>query len=246
MTYLSNRSFIFEVARGSISGYSYVRKIGLNADVDSGAEEDLWAPGGDFPWQSSAQSLEIVSSSTNDVNTTGSGAQTVLVTSLDSSGNVQTETVGLNGTTAVSLSNTATFVDAEVVAVGAGGVNDGDVDVQIASGGAVLSRIPTGYGRSMQSAYQVPTGTTAYLVGWSSSLYNATSGTMQVRLMVAEPSKSWRVLDVHALSAGGTGQARRAESDLVLTLPAGSRVRVRAAASADNMAASATLVILLT
>lgn len=245
MSYSPIHDYLLDVARGKITGQTLIRRVGLNPDVDTGAEEDVRYSGGTFPWQTSAQSLEAVSTSTNDVNTTGSGARTIKVWGLDSSYAEVNQTVNMNGTTAVALGTNLVYVDrVEILTTGSGETNAGDVTVQIASGGTVLARVPASFGQSFHCSYFVPVGKTGYLLGWSTSLYQAVSGSVEFRLMIAEDGVGWRVVDLHQLTLNGSGQFSKNQSELLLALPAKTRIGVRTKTSADNMGVSSELMLI--
>lgn len=246
MTYLSSREFLLDVARGKIAGHALVRVVGINPDVDVG-EEDVVAFGGDQPWYTSAQSLEAVSSSTDDTNSAGTGARSIRVTGLNGSHAAITEDVNLSGTTAVALSNTYIGdVRAKLLTSGTGLVNAGDVTIRIASAGATVAQMPTGYGQTLAAVYTVPAGKTAYVVGWHTSLYQAVSGAhAEMRLMVYDDTVGWRLDGLHELVHDGISICSRAFSDLLIKLPAKSRVRVRAKSSASNLGVSSDLSLVL-
>lgn len=246
MSYLPNRDYLLEVARGKITGQALVRRAGINADIDTGGEEDVWAAGGSITWQTSAQSLEAISSDVDDVASTGTGARTIKVWGLNGSYASVNETVNMNGTTAVSISTSMVFVDrVEILTTGSSETNEGDITVRLASAGATMAFMPAGFGQAFQSSYFVPASKTAYLISWSSSLYKAVSGSAEMRLMISEDGVGWRVVGLHELTQTGSSQATKTEGDLLVALPAKTRVRVRAKTSADNTGVSSELVMVL-
>jgi hypothetical protein len=47
MSYISNKDFLIEVAKGNVAGHAIVNKFGRNPDVDTGTDpEDVWTQGG--------------------------------------------------------------------------------------------------------------------------------------------------------------------------------------------------------
>lgn len=86
--------------------------------------------------------LEVVSSSASDA-AAGTGARTVKIEGLDGSYVPFSETVTLNGTTAVALVQTSVIAINKffVVTAGSGLANAGTVDVRTVSGSTVKSRI---------------------------------------------------------------------------------------------------------
>lgn len=242
MTFYPNRDFLLEVARGKIAKHALVRVFGINADVDTGAEEDVVAFGGDQPWFTSAQSLDVLSTSTDDTNSAGTGARSIRVTGLNGSHAAITEDVNLNGTTAVTLSNTYIGgVQAKLLTSGTGLVNAGTVTIRNVLDESSVAQMPIGYGQTLGAVYTVPASKTAYLIGWSTSLYKAvTSGHAEMRLMVFDFAVGWRLEALHELDHGGVSVHSRA-SDLLIPLPAKSAVRVRAKVSANDTGVSSEL-----
>lgn len=242
MSYLTNKEFLLEVAKGKVAGHTLVRRFGINADVDIAAEEDICSYGGIVNWQTSAQTLEAVSTDADDLSATGTGARTIKVWGLDSAYAEANTTVSMNGVTPVTLSGTWIDIDrAEILTTGSTASNEGDIDVRILSAGAILARVPTLYGQAYRAGYFVPTGKTAYLIGWESSLYKATSGSAELRLYTAEDGVGWRVQAIQELTQTGAGVSSASAQSLLLELPAKTRVVVRAKASVDNLGVASSL-----
>jgi hypothetical protein len=160
--------FELQVARGQITMHSSVIIFGYNADVDT-SEESVWPDGGTIPHPTVASVLKISSSSTDDTSA-GTGARTVYIEGLDGSYNVVSETVTLNGQTAVNTTNSYLYVNSfYVVSVGSGGANAGNIN---AGTGTVTSGVPavlydiiaTGYNSRTTAHYCVPAGYTGYMV----------------------------------------------------------------------------------
>ena len=130
--------FELQVARGQITMHSSVIVFGYNPDVDT-AEESVWPDGGTVPHPTTASVLKISSSSTDDT-AAGTGARTVVIVGLDGSYNQVSETVTLNGQTAVNTTNSYLYVNQFYVAsVGSGGANAGNIN---AGTGTVTSGVP--------------------------------------------------------------------------------------------------------
>ena len=160
--------FELQVARGQITMHSSVIIFGYNADVDT-SEESVWPDGGTIPHPTVASVLKISSSSTDDTSA-GTGARTVYIEGLDGSYNVVSETVTLNGQTAVNTTNSYLYVNSfYVVSVGSGGANAGNIN---AGTGVVTAGVPavlydiiaTGYNNRTTAHYCVPAGYTGYMV----------------------------------------------------------------------------------
>lgn len=162
----NNRPFLYDVAMGNITGASPVLVMGYNGDVDN-TREDLWPVGGTYIFPSSAQQLKIVSSSTNDTSN-GTGARTVDIHYLDSNYAAQTETITLNGTSAVNTvaTNIIRINDMHVMTAGSTGAAVGNLSLTNAAGDETYGYISTTHNASRNAIYTVPAGYTLYIVDW--------------------------------------------------------------------------------
>lgn len=160
--------FGLQVSRGQIQGHSSVIVFGYNADVDT-SEESVWPDGGTIPHPTVASVLKISSSSANDTSA-GTGARTVYIEGLDGDYEVVSETVTLNGQTAVNTTNSYLYVNSfYVVTVGSGESNAGNIN---AGTGTVTAGVPAvlydiiaaGYNARTTGHYCVPAGYTGYLI----------------------------------------------------------------------------------
>ena len=158
-----------QVARGQIAYHSSFQIFGYNPDVDQ-TEETVWANSGIVPHPTVASVLKISSTSNNDDgDPVGTGALTVLITGLDGDYNVVSDTITLNGQTAVNTQNSYLYVNGfTVLTVGSGGVNAGTI---YAGTGTVTAGVPAvvydviapGYNNRTTAHYCVPAGYTAYI-----------------------------------------------------------------------------------
>ena len=173
--------FELQVARGQIQGHSVVTVFGYNPDVDT-SEETVWPDGGTVPHPTVASVLKISSSDANDTSA-GTGARTVFIEGLNSSYAVVSETVILNGQTAVNTTNSYLYVNSfYVVTTGSGGENAGNIN---AGTGTVTSGVPAvlydiiaaGYNNRTTGHYCVPAGYTGYMVEGLFSAGQATGST---------------------------------------------------------------------
>jgi hypothetical protein len=173
--------FGLQVSRGQIDGHSAVIVFGYNPDVDT-SEETVWPDGGTIPHPTVASVLKISSSSTDDASA-GTGARTVYIEGVDGSYNIASETVVLNGQTAVNTTNSYLYVNSfYVVTAGSGGANAGNIN---AGTGTVTSGVPavlydiiaTGYNNRTTGHYCVPAGYTGYMTEGSISAGQASGST---------------------------------------------------------------------
>jgi hypothetical protein len=110
------------------------------------------------------QQVQLISTSANDTSA-GTGARTVKIYYLDSTFTPQTETITLNGTTAVNSisTNYAYFIKAVVLTSGTGGTAAGNITLQNVGGTLFYARILTGYTQTQSGQYTVPLGKTLYI-----------------------------------------------------------------------------------
>jgi len=148
------------IAKGESNGYSFVHKFGANFDVDNNSEpETVWTGGGLYPWSALnvAKTLYILS---NDSNEEG----TVELQGLDEDYNVVTETVTLNGSTAVTTLNTFLRVY-RMIYTDDGGGNVGVITARVDSpSGTVVAQIEGVLSQTLMCVYTVPAGYTAYMM----------------------------------------------------------------------------------
>lgn len=157
-----------------------VNKFGANRDIGTGdVPEAIWELGGVYPYQSTAQSLEVLGGA-NDVLTTGTGAWTVEVQGLDANWTEQVATVSLNAANPIALSGTWLRVfRAKVVTAGSTHANVDNIIVRIAGGGTTLAQIMATLGQTTMALYTVLAGKTAYLSKFDVSVLFGTGGGAQ-------------------------------------------------------------------
>lgn len=179
------------IAEGRYQNRSIVNKFGANSDIDTGTvPEDIWEGGGTYTgFATSAEVLRVTSSSTADVNTSGTGAWQIRITGLDASYNVIQETVNLNGTSNVTTTNS--FIRAHtatIVSAGSGGVNAGTITIRqnVTTANIMLTMIP-GRNQTNSSAYTIPAGYTGYM----RSLHVAIRGTGIANTPTAVEGQIW-------------------------------------------------------
>ena len=160
--------FSLQIARGQIQGHTGVIVFGYNPDVDT-STESVWPDGGVVPHPTVAAVLSVSSSSANDTSA-GTGARTVFIEGLDSGYNTISETVTLNGQTAVSTSGSYLYVNQlYVTSAGSSGHNEGNINVGT---GTVTAGVPAvlydiiaaTYNTRTTAHYCVPAGYTGYMV----------------------------------------------------------------------------------
>jgi len=164
--------FFCAAVLGKIPGVRRVVFSGYNPSVNTATTPEDIFPAVEtpiIPRQTVAESWEILSNSANDT-AAGTGAQTVSITTLNGSYAEVTQTVTLNGLTAVPLTSTHIATNsAVVVTAGSSGNNVGLLTIRVAGGGAGRAYISAGDGILNQCKYTVP-------AGYSLDLYSALMG----------------------------------------------------------------------
>ena len=164
--------FYLAVAKGDFTGYAKVSKFGRNPGVKSADYESIWDGSNLYPWPTAAETLNVVSTDTDD-SSSGTGARTVEIEGLNSSWAVITETVSMNGTTNVTTTNSFLRVyRARVVTAGSSGVNEGTITMTNTTSSNVIGQISvdnSGFGQTLMAIYTIPAGKTGYLISINGS-----------------------------------------------------------------------------
>jgi hypothetical protein len=159
-----------DVVKGDYADRTFSKKFGYSAAVGT-SDETLWTLGSTaYPYLGAAQVITVSSTSALDT-AAGTGARTVFISGLNASYNQVSETVTLNGLTAVNTVNSYLRVNRSwVTTAGSSGANAGAIHVGYGAVTAgvplnTLAHIAIGNNQASFSVYTVPAGFTAYLVG---------------------------------------------------------------------------------
>lgn len=240
--------FGLQVARGQIQGHSDVIVFGYNADIDT-SEEAIWPNGGTVPNPAAASVLKISSSSTDDDgDPAGTGARTIFIAGVDGSYNVVSETITLNGQTAVNTTNSYLYVNTfYVVTVGSGGANAGII---YAGTGVVTAGVPaviydliaTGFNNRTTAHYCVPAGFTGYMTKGVITTGQASGSTsITAYLKQHGPDNVVRVGAVATLNNGSVSY----DFDPPYVIPEKNCIEATAIGTASNNSASSFFNIVL-
>lgn len=169
----SSEPFLISVAKGAVRGHSVINKFGANFDVDSTSDpESVWSGGGLYPWSSLATEQTIYC-----ISTSASDTSTLEIQGLDDDFNIQTETVTMTGTTAVST--TKKFRRIYRMIYNHGDPNVGVLTARVTSGtGTVVAQIDAGYSQTLMAVYTVPANHSAYLMCLDASLNKGEDGSI--------------------------------------------------------------------
>lgn len=140
---------------GQVPGVTRIVFGGLNNDIDTATlPEDVWGGDGLIPRPAADESWEIVGG-VNDT-AAGTGARTVSITTVDNSYATTTQTVTMNGTTAVPLTGQHRFINiGSVLTAGSLGKPSQPLIIRVAGGGAIRGYIGT-EGFLNQAKFTVP------------------------------------------------------------------------------------------
>ena len=186
--------FELQVAEGQIPWHKHIYKFGQNAVVGNSVET-IWQQGGLYSYPPSATTMTVSSSDTNDTSA-GTGARTIQISGLDGDYNEISETITMNGQTAVTTTNSFLRVNrALVLTAGSGGANAGIIYVGT---GTVTLGVPAnvyttingdGTNQSLQAFWTVPANYDAYVYQTNISTGNSSNTPAVLKtLLVARPN----------------------------------------------------------
>lgn len=221
-----DRHYLLEVNRGNVPGHSIVHKFGSNDSV--GTSYVPITSAGVYQTPTGLVSLEIVSSSANDA-AAGSGARTVTITGInDTNGSwtEDTETVTMNGTSAVALTKQWRRVYRLRVATSgtygsaSGSSHNSTITLRVAGAGATWGTIVSdggfGFGSSEIAGFTIPKGKRGIIL--HKDVFVDASKPADILFFVRDqadmttaPYGTMRVLEVE----------RAVESPLAIDVPAG-------------------------
>ena len=148
--------FDLQVARGQVYGHSVLNIYGYQAAVGT-SFVPVWEGNSSYTFPSSAIQMHIVSSvNTGDDKT----ATFILINGLDANYNQISETIKLNGTTAVTTVKSYLRINSMSVTTGA---PTGNITLKDTSDTTLYAEILAGNGRTLMGIYTVPAGYTFYL-----------------------------------------------------------------------------------
>lgn len=238
--------FELQVSRNQIQGHRNVTVFGFNSDVDT-SQVSVWPLPSLIPFPSAALQMTVSSTSANDTSA-GTGAQTIVVQGLDANYNEVTETVTLNGQTAVTMTASLLRVNYAFVAT-AGSGNSAAGDIYIGTG-VVTAGVPAttyniikfDYNDTTTGSYTVPAGYTAYV---SQGLFSSgqASGSTQVqgRLVVRGTNNIRRTAALTTLNNGVANYV----FEYPLAVPEKTTIEATAIGSANNNGVSSLFILVL-
>ena len=171
-----------QIAEGLDPKRSLVHKFGANGDV-GGTAEDIWTPGGVYPWPEAAETVRIKAGGDATDTAAGDGARSVTIEGLDENWAEVSETVVTAGAGA-SDPTTATFIRvfrAFVATVGVyGAANTAAIQIENTTSTDVIGYIGAGLGQTEMSQYTIPAGKKGYLLGIEATVDSAQSADLRM------------------------------------------------------------------
>ena len=233
--------FELQVARGQVDGHKALFKFGINGDVGTSVET-VWAQGGTYVYPASATVMKISSSSADDASG-GTGARTIAIFGLDANYNEISESVLLDGQTAVNTGNSYLRISRMyVTTAGSGATAAGTI---YAGTGTVTSGVPaTVYGMITLTANQtqmafwtVPAGYTLYLMGGFFTSANSTANASTNFQLIQRPLGGVFRIQSSARIAGNGDFVFDLHTPLAFTEKTDIEIRAIASAGASNVSA---------
>ena len=238
--------FELQVARGQIQGHRNVTVFGFNPDVDT-TQVSVWPLPSLITFPSSAIQMTVSSSSANDTSA-GTGARTIVVQGLDADYNEVTETVTLNGQTAVTMTASLLRVNYAYVAT-AGSANSAAGDIYIGTGlvtagvpATVYDIIKLDYNNTTTGSYTVPAGYTAYMSQGLFSTGQASGSTKVEGRLLTRGTNNIRM--TAAITTINNGVANYV-FEYPLAIPEKTTVEATAIGGANNNAVSSMFIFVL-
>lgn len=154
--------FTTEVALGKRQGASTWNKFGYNEDIDSAAAEVIASYGGVFDQKlTNAETMDIVSTSTDDTNSSGTGARQLVIFGVGgdsaSDRNDIVDVIALNGTSTVTTTKLFWGINRMTIFTsGTGDSNIGTITATASSSGNTMAEMPALEGTTQQCIFYVP------------------------------------------------------------------------------------------
>lgn len=178
-----------QIASGRTLNTSHINKFGYNESVGGTFEPITDLGTNHLP--STATVVSIVSDDAADTDG-GTGAHSVEVQGLDENFNIQIEVVTMNGTTAVTSTNTFIRIfRMRTNEAGSGEINDGNITASI--GGTNVAQIKAGLGQTLMAVYTVPARKKAYLVKFQGSLSKSQEAQFELRSKFGNGNTAWNI-----------------------------------------------------
>ncbi len=238
--------FELQVSRGQIQGHRNVTVFGFNPDVDA-TQVSVWPLPSLITFPAAALQMTVSSASADDTSA-GTGARTIVVQGLDANYNEVTETVIMNGQTAVTMTASLIRVNYAYVAT-AGSGNSAAGNIYIGTGtvtagvpATVYDIIKFDYNNTTTGSYTIPAGYTAYVSqGLFSSGQAGGSAQVEGRLLTRGVDNIRRTAAITTINNGVANYV----FEYPLPVPAKTTIEATAVGSSNNNAVSSMFILVL-
>lgn len=161
---VSSQPYLYGIAESAIAGHSSLLKFGTRTSIAANTQSLVWeGTNALYTYLTSAEQLKVSSSSAQD-GAGGTGILTLTLVGLDGNFNEITETVTMNGITAVTTTNTFIRIFRAYGATsGTSMTNVGNINITNNAGTNQLVYIPAGDGQTLMTMWTVPAGKVAYM-----------------------------------------------------------------------------------
>ena len=217
-------NFMLDLAKGIISGHTFMNKFGRSTNLDNGIDTDIHDGANAVDdldiWVAPTQARihQIVSTNAgDDGNPAGIGARTVRIYGLTSWDTKEvSEDIVLNGVTNVATANSYVIIyRMKVLTKGATNSNVGVITATAAVDTTVTAQINAGEGQTQMAIYGIPSTQTAYITQYYADEVAVAGGAeVVVKLLVnLEPnSELTNFLTKHTRGIRGGGTSGFAHS----------------------------------
>jgi hypothetical protein len=194
----------FDIAQSKRRGHEIIAKFGESADVDA-AGDVIWEGNGPYTgFPTTSENFEVLSSSIQDVNTSGSGAWSVRLYYLDTNYEAQTVDVNLNGQTGVDSGVAGRRCYRVKVLTSASSntaFNAGVITVRhITTTANIFSAMLAGRNQSGVGAYTIPAGFTGYIKDYGFEMAKTASASASVALYIKDFGASPRIVHPNTIT----------------------------------------------
>lgn len=215
-----------------------VGKFGQNTDLAADIEEDIWSAGGIKDIITTAETIDVVSSSTSD-DFGSTGAQLIQIYGLNENYEIQEEQITMDGTTTVTTASLWREVNrVSVILAGSNRKNVGNITVTNTTSGQTMAVVQSELGITQDSHYMVPAGYTGFLCSMEASVYRSTgSGSREAEIKGKFYNVAGNIILTLATVAAENDTITR-EFHVPARIPEKSMYWYTATASGNNTAAS--------
>jgi hypothetical protein len=211
--------FLQAVSMGMVDGASFVRKFGVNLDIQSAVNADVWEYGKNVGSELYTFSADGVADIDSISSSNNGDTEDITVEGLDINGDLVIQTVTLTGQTRKALTTSLWRANRAYNANGVDLLGDVYIYVNTAINlgvpvdkSKIRAYISVGNGQTLQAIYTVPNCCTGYFMGLEASVIKKTAAFAIFSGRTRAYGKVFRTQDVFCVSTNGT-------SNKVLTFP---------------------------